>query len=460
MSFWVKNHDGSTFLEKPPRIVPLFNPAQREFLEDEHRQRIQMQKRAQQSEKNTEYYIRKQSTLDDARLLDEHDSFYKTTKSLLVLFQIMGIMPIHRNPPDNNLPRTGFSWTSRQMLYAMCVFSLETFIVAMVLRARVKTFIEQPDKHFDVAIYNIIFISLLFTHFLLPVASWRHGPEVAIFKNMWTNYQYKFWRVTGSPIVFPNLYRLTWGLCIFSWTLSVAVNVSQYLLQPDFEFWYTFAYYPIIAMLNCFCSLWYINCNAFGTVSEALASQLELTLKSDKPAEKLTEFRYLWVDLSLMMQQLGKAYSNMYGMYCLVVFFTTLTAAYGSISEIMDHGATYKETGLFVIMFYCMSLLYIICNEAHQASCKVGLDFQTKLLNVNLIALDTASQREVQMFLLAIAKTPPIMNLDDYANINRELFSSNLTFMATYLVVLLQFKITEQRGMRENESESIMDYGE
>nr|XP_036215975.1 gustatory and odorant receptor 21a-like [Bactrocera oleae] len=459
MSFWVKNHDGSTILEKPPRIVPLFNPGQREFLEDEQRQRIQMQKRAQEGGKSTEYYIRKQSTLDDARLLDEHDSFYKTTKSLLVLFQIMGIMPIHRNPPDNNLPRTGFSWTSRQMLYAICIFSLETFIVAMVLRARVRNFIEQPDKHFDVAIYNIIFISLLFTHFLLPVASWRHGPEVAIFKNMWTNYQYKFWRVTGSPIVFPNLYRLTWGLCIFSWALSVAVNVSQYFLQPDFEFWYTFAYYPIIAMLNCFCSLWYINCNAFGTVSEDLAKHLAITLKSDKPAEKLTEFRYLWVDLSLMMQQLGKAYSNMYGMYCLVVFFTTLTAAYGSISEIMDHGATYKEIGLFVIMFYCMSLLYIICNEAHQASRKVGLDFQTKLLNVNLIALDTASQREVQMFLLAISKTPPIMNLDDYANINRELFSSNLTFMATYLVVLLQFKITEQRGLRENQSQSNIDYG-
>jgi gustatory receptor len=25
-------------------------------------------------------------------------SFYHTTKSLLVLFQIMGVMPIHRNP--------------------------------------------------------------------------------------------------------------------------------------------------------------------------------------------------------------------------------------------------------------------------------------------------------------------------------------------------------------------------
>lgn len=35
----------------------------------------------------------------DVDLLDAHDSFYITTKSLLNLFQIMGIMPIQRSPP-------------------------------------------------------------------------------------------------------------------------------------------------------------------------------------------------------------------------------------------------------------------------------------------------------------------------------------------------------------------------
>lgn len=32
----------------------------------------------------------------DPELLDHYDNFYQTTKSLLVLFQIMGIMPIER----------------------------------------------------------------------------------------------------------------------------------------------------------------------------------------------------------------------------------------------------------------------------------------------------------------------------------------------------------------------------
>lgn len=43
-------------------------------------------------------YIRKTEVDMNPDLLDKHDSFYHSTKSLLVLFQIMGIMPIMRSP--------------------------------------------------------------------------------------------------------------------------------------------------------------------------------------------------------------------------------------------------------------------------------------------------------------------------------------------------------------------------
>jgi len=114
----------------------------------------------------------------------------------------------------------------------------------------------------------------------------------------------------------------------------------------------------------------------------------------------------------------------MYGIYCLVIFFTTIIACYGALSEIVDHGATYKEVGLFVIVFYCMTLLFIICNEAYHATRRVGLNFQERLLNINLTAVDNATQKEIEMFLVAISKNPPTMNLDGYANINRELITS------------------------------------
>lgn len=55
---------------------------------------------------------------------------------------------------------------------------------------------------------------------------------------------------------------------------------------------------------------------------------------------------------------------------------------------------------------------------------QVGLDFQTTLLNVNLTAVDKPTQKEVEMFLIAIQKNPPTMNLDGYADINRGLITS------------------------------------
>lgn len=177
-------------------------------------------------------------------------------------------------------------------------------------RERIASFISTTDKRFDEVIYNVIFMSILLPHFLLPVASWRNGAEVAKFKNMWTHYQLQYLRVTGTPILFPSLYPLTWALCFVSWGLSVVVILAQYYLQPDFQFSHTFAYYHIIAMLNGFCSLWYINCTAFGMASRALAKHLIETLKSEKPSEKLTEYRHLWVDLSHQMQQLGEFYSQ------------------------------------------------------------------------------------------------------------------------------------------------------
>lgn len=267
--------------------------------------------------------------------------------------------------------RTTFSFYSRVHMWAYFVYGLLTVVVVMIFRERVENFLSS-ERRFDEVIYNVIFLSILFPHFLLPVASWRHGSEVAKFKNMWTSYQLRYLKATGTPIVFPRLYPITWALCFVSWTISFLLMFIQYYFQPDFLFWHTFAYYHIIAMLNGFCSLWFINCTAFGVASRALSVKLQEMLLQPKPAQKLTEYRHLWVDLSHMMQQLGKAYSNMYGIYCLIIFFTTIIATYGALSEIIDHGATYKEVGLFTIVFYCMSLLFIICNEAHFASKSVS----------------------------------------------------------------------------------------
>lgn len=57
----------------------------------------------------------------------------------------------------------------------------------------------------------------------------------------------------------------------------------------------------------------------------------------------------------------------------MVIFFETTISLYGVLSEILEHGISYKEMGLFVIVGYCMTLLFIICNEAYHAMRKLRL---------------------------------------------------------------------------------------
>ncbi|KAJ8980649.1 hypothetical protein NQ317_017575 [Molorchus minor] len=364
-----------------------------------------------------------------------------------------------------------FRWLSATNIWAYLVYLVETIFVSIIFKERL-LLVLLPGKRFDEYIYAIIFLSILIPHFLLPLAAWTNGEEVAKFKNMWTKFQakppvlphpivkctppyqlilfnffqYKYAVIIGTPIIFKNLALITYSLCIMSWVIGILLMLAQYYLQPDMLLWHTFGYYHIIAMLNCLCSLWYINCTAKGRVAGWLAENLHNALQSSDPASKLAEYRDLWVDLSHMMQQLGKAYSGMYSMYCILILLTTIVATYGCLTEILDHGLSFKEAGLFLIAFYCMSLLFIICNEGHYASSKMGPEFRERLLNVNLAAVDNRTRQEVNMFLTAIDKNPPIMNLNGYANINRKLISSTFTSMATYLVMLMQFRLTLMRN--------------
>lgn len=113
-----------------------------------------------------------------------------------------------------------------------------------------------------------------------------------------------------------------------------------------------------------------------------------------------------------------------------MIFFVTIIASYGSISEIIDHGLTFKELGLFMIVFYCLGILYIICNEAHYANLKVGYMFQQILFNVDTVGLTQNAKKELEMFIMAIQKNPPIMSLNGYVTVDRGLVSSVRKFLA------------------------------
>jgi gustatory receptor len=106
--------------------------------------------------------------------------------------------------------------------------------------------------------------------------------------------------------------------------------------------------------------------------------------------------------------------------------FNITIALYGTLSGVIDHGFrfSFKELGLIVDAIYCSTLLFIFCDCSHSSTQQVAQGVQDTLLSINTLAVDTPTQKEIDIFIQAIAMNPAIVSLKGYAEVNRELLTS------------------------------------
>ncbi|XP_058467629.1 gustatory and odorant receptor 22-like [Malaya genurostris] len=382
--------------------------------------------------------IRAQLNSADGDTAETHDQFYRDHKLLLVLFRALAVMPILRSSPG----RITFNWKSWASIYAYCFYLVSSVVVLIVGYERIV--ILQQTKKFDEYIYGILFVIFLVPHFWIPFVGWGVAKHVAVYKTMWGTFQVRYYRVTGTNLKFPNLKIL---IIIFSFgclVCSIVFLLSLSFLLDGFTLWHTLAYYHIITMLNMNSALWYINSRGIRVASSSLSDRFRKDVAIECTAAMISQYRFLWLNLSELLQLLGNVYARTYSTYCLFMFVNITVAIYGALSEVIDHGFgfSFKEIGLIVDTVYCSLLLFIFCDCSHNATLQVAQGVQDTLLGINLLKVDLPTQKEIDLFIQAIEMNPAIVSLKGYAEVNRKLLTASIGTIAIYLIVLLQFKLS------------------
>ncbi|XP_055372069.1 gustatory and odorant receptor 21a-like [Condylostylus longicornis] len=346
-------------------------------------------------------------------------------------------MPILRSSPG----RITFKWTSIASIYAIFFWTFMTGVVLFIGYHRIKQL--ETVKGFDDYIYSVIFLIFLVPHFWVPFVGWGVAKEVAIYKTMWGAFQVRFYRVTGTTLQFPNLKLLIVIISIGCLLCSILFLGSLSYLLEGFPLWNTLAYYHIITMINMNCALWYINSRAIKTAAISLSDCFKIDTDFNCSYNCVSRYRFLWLNLSELLQSLGNAYARTYATYCLFMFVNITIAIYATLSKILDNGFSFsfKELGLIVNAGYCSILLFIFCNCSHNATLKVDKGVQDTLLSIDLSKVDLQTKKEIDLFILAIEMNPAVVSLKGYANVNHELLTSSITTIAIYLLVLIQFKM-------------------
>ncbi|XP_063826327.1 gustatory and odorant receptor 22-like isoform X1 [Ostrinia nubilalis] len=392
-------------------------------------------------ERNQRDYEQEQRDLlssQDGDTCEIHDQFYRDHKLLLVLFRALAVMPITRSRPGT----ITFSWRSSATAYAICFYIATTVVVLVVGYERI--LILRSIKKFDDYIYAILFVVFLVPHFWIPFVGWGVAHQVAIYKTNWGKFQVRYYRVTGENLQFPNLKTVIVIISIGCLLLAIGFLLSLCALLDGFLLKHTAAYYHIITMINMNCALWYINCRGIKIASQSLSECFRRDVGIECSAKLISRYRYLWLNLSELLQLLGNAYARTYSTYCLFMFTNITIAVYGALSEIVDHGIgfSFKEIGLFVDTVYCSTLLFIFADCSHNSTQKVADGVQETLLSIDVLSVDRPTQKEIDHFIQAIEMNPAVVSLKGYANVNRELLTSAISMITIYLIVLLQFKIS------------------
>ncbi|XP_055588225.1 gustatory and odorant receptor 22-like isoform X2 [Uranotaenia lowii] len=355
--------------------------------------------------------IRAQLNSADGDTCEIHDQFYRDHKLLLVLFRALAVMPILRSSPG----KITFDWKSWASIYAYCFYTFSTMIVLVIGYERVQ--ILQQTKKFDEYIYGVLFLIFLVPHFWTPFVGWGVAKHVAVYKSMWGAFQVRYYRVTGTNLQFPHLKILIVIFSVGCLVCAIVFLLSLSFLLEGFTLWHTTAYYHIITTLNMNSALWYINSRGIRVASSSLSERFRRDVAIECTAAMISQYRFLWLNLSELLQSLGNAYARTYSSYCLFMFLNITIAIYGALSEVIDHGFgfSFKE---------------------------VAQGVQDTLLGINLLKVDQPTQKEIDIFILAIKMNPAIVSLKGYAEVNRELLTASIATIAIYLVVLLQFKLS------------------
>lgn len=238
-----------------------------------------------------------------------YDQFYRDHKLMLVLFRVLAVMPVIRDGPG----KISFKWHSFATYYAIGFWSMMTFVVLVIGRERIKILMNITE--FDEYIYAVIFVIFLVPHFWIPFVGWGVAKEVANYKTSWGPFQLRYFRVTGTGLQFPDLKLLILVISIACLICAIVFLMALSLLLDGFPMWHTVAYYHIVIMINMNCALWYVNTRGLKVASKSLGERFRIDVEVDKSAALISQYRFLWLNLSEIVQLLGNAYARTYSTY-------------------------------------------------------------------------------------------------------------------------------------------------
>nr|AXY87931.1 gustatory receptor 22.2 [Subpsaltria yangi] len=366
--------------------------------------------------------------------VEEEDPFFDQIKYFLYVCRLLGRLPFERTKSGGFM----FQLCSPVMVFTILMNAVQIYLTYQVYFINLTTLFSKNESYDD-GVKLVLMVVILNVHFYAWVFVLIETGNISEYLNHWQQFNKKHkYLLKGLPSMKRQMLWLV--LFLFIVIAVLTVTETQYLLKglP----WYcsipyfTVAYHISVGNLH-----WYINCIIFARMGTELIEQLVKVLKNNTEFEEVHSVRCVWQKLNSLVKECHRTHANSV-YYCLGISFISFTlASYGTLTGLLEKSANNLFSYIIPLLFFVV-IIYICCDGPHRLHNKLGFEMINTLLACKMRHLKKETQQEIEMFLDIIEADPPVISIKGYFILNRQIFTAAVSTAVTYLVVLVQFKIS------------------
>ncbi|BES97532.1 Gustatory Receptor [Nesidiocoris tenuis] len=324
---------------------------------------------------------------------------------------------------------------------------------------------EHFSGHWAKVLHGITFQNVLFSflmvsqvvHSLIAAYSWlREAPLIVSNYNATILLEAKarellplcsmsrmavFWKTSLFVIHFISVIAFTWVILPRQFE-----GISKPLLG---------SYVAFYVVQNSYTAMWIFNFHFIKLLAVDLLNIIKELLQANMtPGKQLSEYRHLWLSVWDLSQKYSFSIAISISFVLLLHSCVFITSCYGILSLIRLPDPVVNTLPLLPYLIASFGHVFAIIEAGHRAKTALKDDFLKTFVKVDRDTIDHEGYDEVKLFTRTILETDPKITLYDYITVDRTLLVSFMSSSITYLIVLLQFRASEEKSESQESSTS------
>lgn len=361
--------------------------------------------------------------------------YWENMEVVYKLLRFMGYLPYQLNKAHKKIET---SFESKLWAIIACI----VFVTSVLLEDKIRLTTAEYWNSYNQVLESLI--RLMFTNTVIfYISTWWDLSKLVIYINEWSKLSSDLILISNTFTKSNSYLRLKMYLLILAILILSADIVDQIIFLGYIEPLRLFSYFVTIYFSIVFTTFWIANCTFITQMARILRNSLITTIKGKPNPELVRSYCFLWLQLQKKTQELTEALKVSLALHLVLNHISLIFTSYVWMNTIVYRAEISRFIAYISPMLITTITLILICESSNSVTNELGYKYTIELLSLKRHHPHVV--QEVDLLLETIDVNPAEIILGGCITLNRKLIVILLSTTVTYIIVLLQFDVSNPK---------------